>query len=131
LAIAYSWGRVMFGFNFATIPANAVINKVTLCYRRANNDSSGDYEYVTAVEISSTVYYSAELGGSTSWTDVEVDWTQNPATSSAWKRSDLDSATFGFEIGSDDRNKTTIPYVSKFWVKVDWDLPTGGGAIMF
>lgn len=130
MAIADSWGRVMFGFNFATIPANAVINKVTLCYRRENYGSSGDYEYVTAVEISSTVYYSAELGGSTSWTDVEVDWTQNPATSSAWKRSDLDSATFGFEIGSDDYS---MPKVSKFWVKVDWDLPTGGGggAIMF
>lgn len=107
-------------FTFAdpadSIPEGATIDSVQLILRVAS-ESGGTAGYKGALKIGSTVYASSGGFAGSTPTNYTVSWALNPATGSAWLRSELNIEA-GVQLTSVVSGKSAYCY--EVWRKINY-----------
>ena len=107
-------------YNFANPTQTGTINSITLYFRCAA--ATGTDYGKAAIYVGSTLYYGSEEAVTTSWTTKSKTWTTNPATSSAWSWSDLNS----LEIGVALKKGSAVVMCTQVYLVIDYTATTGG-----
>ena len=125
-----SLGEVLDLFTHDGYVGDGDISEVRLLVRGCNNAGGSSYSWWKgALRISGTNYYGSEVNYATTipYTTWTWTWTTNPATTIAWRWSDIEALQFGIAARNGTGGDTTR--CTQIYLEIDFTPAESGGNI--